>query len=156
MIQRLKCYHTFIFPLTMVIQRLKCYHTFIFPPTMVIQSLKCYHTFIFPLTMVIQRLKCYHTFIFPLTMVIQRLKCYHTFIFPLTMVGSINQIITLCVLLRNFEDLTIKQNVDVALMKWKSNIVVRLQTAFLKPQMITTYFCAQVKETIILIKVYPK
>ena len=86
---------------------------------------------------------------------IQIQKCYHLFdrVFPL--VRPINQIITVCALLCNFQDPK-SSNVDVTLVKWKSYIV-RLQTAFfLKPQMMITYFCAQVKETIVLIKVYPK
>ena len=37
---------------------------------------------------------------------IQRLKCWHIFdqIFPMNMMGSLNQIVTVCALLCNFQD----------------------------------------------------
>ena len=41
---------------------------------------------------------------------IQRLKCFHIFdrVIPLQIIGSLNQIITVCALLRNFQEPVIK------------------------------------------------
>ena len=43
---------------------------------------------------------------------IQRLKCYHIFhkAIPLTMIGSLNQIISVCAILSNFQEPILKNN----------------------------------------------
>ena len=42
---------------------------------------------------------------------IQRLKCYHIFdrVIPLNMAGSLNQIISVCAILSNFQELILKK-----------------------------------------------
>ena len=43
---------------------------------------------------------------------IQRLKCYHIFdrAIPLNMIGSLNQIISVCAILSNFQEPILKNN----------------------------------------------
>ena len=43
---------------------------------------------------------------------IQRLKCYHIFdrVIPLNIIGSLNQIISVCAILSNFQELILKNN----------------------------------------------
>ena len=43
---------------------------------------------------------------------IQRLKCYHIFdrVIPLNIIGSLNQIISVCAILSNFQELILKKN----------------------------------------------